>query len=230
MNHLTLAKLSQASYVGVKPIKKLGFNRVQKFRSGRTGTKAYLAINDDAKEAVLVFRGTEKDGKDILTDLMFSKEEYEGSRIHKGFLRAYKSVQRHIDKRVTELPKDYTLYATGHSLGGALTCLYSLYGSVQPDEVVTFGQPRVGDKSFAQELSGMFYTRYVYHADVVPRVPKIGYRHSPDLLYISRLGGKIYNPSGFGMFVDRIFSFTKRYTSHRIQNYVDALEHNDYSL
>ena len=38
--------------------KKLGYTKVVKFRSGRTGTKGYLATRGNV--AVLAFRGTEK--------------------------------------------------------------------------------------------------------------------------------------------------------------------------
>lgn len=223
MDDLKLAKVSEASYTGVKPLKRLGFNKVIKFRSGRTGTKAYLAINESKHEAVLVFRGTEKEGKDILTDIKFGKKDYKGDKIHRGFLTAYKSVKRHIDREVSLLPESYKIYVTGHSLGGALACLYALYGAVRPFKVVTYGQPRVGDKNLASKLKELPYTRYVHHADIVARVPKLGYHHSTELKYITNLGAVVDNPSWFGMFRDRVFAFFDRLTDHKISHYVKSL-------
>jgi len=223
--HLLLAKVSQASYIGVKPLKRLGFNRVVKFRSGRTGTKAYLAINDSKKLAVIVFRGTEKDGRDILTDISFYKEKYKGVKVHSGFLRAYNSVKGHINREIGQLPSDYELHATGHSLGGALACLYGLYGVSKPLSLVTYGQPRLGDNKLSQELSELKYTRVVYQSDLVPRIPKIGYRHGEDLLYYNTVGQWEYNPPWMSMFFDRLFSrVSHRLTDHKIQNYIDGLE------
>lgn len=227
MEHSKLAKLSGASYTGVKPIKKLGFNKVIKFRSGRTGTKGYLAIDDVSRQAVVVFRGTEKDGKDILTDISFLKtahRKHKDDRIHKGFLRAYESIQGHINKEIGKLPTDYALYATGHSLGGALACLYALYGAVRVQQVVTFGQPRVGNKIVSKKLTELPYTRYVNHADIVPRVPRINYWHSGTLVYITRKESTLVNPSWGRMFVDRMWYLAHRFTDHRCAEYIRILE------
>ena len=222
--NLLLAKVSRASYFGVKPLKRLGFNKVVKFRSGRTGTRAYLAINDSERMAVLVFRGTEKDGRDILTDISFWKEKYRGVRVHSGFLRAYDSIRRHIDKEVSKLPSDYELHATGHSLGSALACLYTMYGVRKPDTMVGFGSPRVGDKAFSDNLSKLNCTIYINHADVVPRVPRIGYRQPKNIIYMTSKGELITNPTWFSMFVDRSFFLVDRFLDHKIQSYIDSLE------
>ena len=224
MNDLRLAKLSCASYNGIKDIKKLGFNRVVKFRSGATGTKAYLAVDDTRKEAVIVFRGTERDGKDILTDISFFKKHYRGGRVHKGFLVAYLSVQKHIDKEMDKLPDNYTVYTTGHSLGGSLACLQAMYGSVQAEQIITFGQPRVGNKNVAHKLSRLKYRRYVNHADLVTRVPKINYWHEGELIYFTKKENTLVNPSWWTMFKDRAWYVAHRFVDHKCCDYVRILE------
>lgn len=71
---------------------------------------------------------------------------------------------------------------TGHSLGGALAVLFpalleynqetTLLNSMQA--VFTFGQPRVGDETFAKYMEStawLNYNRMVYRFDIVPRIP-----------------------------------------------------------
>ncbi|KAJ7539493.1 hypothetical protein O6H91_11G096300 [Diphasiastrum complanatum] len=93
-----------------------------------------------------------------------------------------------VTKQVTDIlqsNKNAKLYITGHSLGGALACLYSaLLFCKQEDQVTdridgvyTYGQPRVGDKEFARYVDKKLcspvnrYFRVVYCSDMVPRVP-----------------------------------------------------------
>jgi hypothetical protein len=78
------------------------------------------------------------------------------------------------------------LWVTGHSLGGALAKLWALWAVARGHEVAgvyTFGQPRVGDASFATLYNSVLRDRSfrVVHADdIVPRVPWMlsRYRHA----------------------------------------------------
>lgn len=84
----------------------------------------------------------------------------------------------------------------GHSLGGALASVCSSYmlkiGLATPDHLrlVTFGQPRTGDKDWAQWhdatvirplphchnplLQFLYSYRIVHHKDIVPHIPPRG--------------------------------------------------------
>ena len=75
-----------------------------------------------------------------------------------------------------------TLVVTGHSLGGALAAIFPALLALHGEQdvldrllaVVTYGQPRVGDRVFSDFLHARLRVemlRVVYRYDVVPRVP-----------------------------------------------------------
>ncbi|KAK6051787.1 triacylglycerol lipase [Cooperia oncophora] len=82
----------------------------------------------------------------------------------------------------------YKVWVTGHSLGGAMATLAASYvvgAKLVPAanvELVTFGQPRTGNKDFAaaHDNQNMYSYRVTHWRDVVPHVPPEnleGYRH-----------------------------------------------------
>lgn len=149
----------------------LGFELTETFSNG--GTQAFLAHRPSDRLAVLSFRGTEKDWRDIKADLdaRFYKGRG-GARIHTGFLHAYQqirdAVRPHVDKLFKE---EYQLYVTGHSLGGALAIVATR--DLNRDNIsacYTFGSPKVGNEEFGYAIKPPIY-RVVNAVDAVPRVP-----------------------------------------------------------
>ncbi|KAH9300026.1 hypothetical protein KI387_011609, partial [Taxus chinensis] len=88
-------------------------------------------------------------------------------------------------KGLLQVHKNAKFIVTGHSLGGALAVLFSTMLFVHDEEnlleklmaIYTFGQPRVGDKAFADFIERNAnqlvprYFRVVYSNDLVPRIP-----------------------------------------------------------
>ena len=150
---------------------KAGFELIETFNNG--GTQAFLAKRAADKVAVLSFRGTEADSwKDVLTDLKFRfyKGEH-GVKVHRGFRDAFNMVGDSVKSTVDEKTEGYTLYITGHSLGGALAIIATK--ELERDSLAacyTFGSPRVGNEELGEEIRAPIY-RIVNAADGVPRVP-----------------------------------------------------------
>ena len=172
------------------------------------GTQAFLAKRNKDKMAVLAFRGTQKeDPRDIVTDLDANfYQDQKGIKIHDGFYKAFKCVE--IDVRGSvDILKDFSLYVTGHSLGGALALIATR--ALNSDNLAacyTFGSPKVGTEEFGEDIKPPIY-RVVNAYDIVPVSPPtyifeimsllpweklrsfakkfIGYDHHGDMRYLS---------------------------------------------
>ncbi|KJZ72704.1 hypothetical protein HIM_07896 [Hirsutella minnesotensis 3608] len=160
-----------------------------------TGTESFIAIDHASKEIIAAFRGT-SDVRDVETDIEMFQIDYNspgisgcnGCKVHKGFLTSWNSIANQvIDSVKSELAAvggAYRVTATGHSLGGAVAALasLSLIGSGVPATVYTYGQPRVGNKPFADFLDRQVpqFVRITHANDGVPQIPymEMGYHHN----------------------------------------------------
>ena len=105
--------------------------------------------------------------KDWIDDLDFFKtaypfcEEYgdEACEVHEGFLDTYDVAKDVVRSTVKAYMADFptaTVHVTGHSLG-AIAAVFAamdltLTQNIKIDSIITFGQPRGGDESFAKFL------------------------------------------------------------------------------
>ena len=118
-----------------------GLHQVSFVNNLQTETEAYLWADFSEKKVVVAFRGTEM-GRlgDFITDISlfqapFLEEcsEFDGAQVHQGFLKAFRSVQDAILQQLQFIIKagarkddngpNWTVFITGHSLGGALAVL-----------------------------------------------------------------------------------------------------------
>jgi hypothetical protein len=196
----------------------------------RGGTQAYLASNEHL--TVLSFRGTEKDWRDILSDIKIRfYRDKSGAKISTGFSEAYALVAKEIAEALGKLDLRLPLYITGHSLGGALGVIASM--RIRPSDRIaacyTYGCPRVGNAEFVSQLWKVPVYRQVHSSDIVPRVPfAFGYVQVGDLRYIKRTGRLVENPNPLGPFFSFLLSLVTNFKSvfenHRIHGYVASLE------
>ncbi|KAJ2084341.1 hypothetical protein H4R24_000134 [Coemansia sp. RSA 988] len=153
----------------------------------------YIARNPNGRVIVVAFQGTE-DISQWIDNLNIAQipwpPQISGSRVHAGFLRGYISVQDDIISKLKSLTDQYPNYSiaiVGHSLGGARAAICLLDMSIKMPELLsrmflyTQGQPRTGNKEFANAIDGLQATKYreVYEYDIAPRMPlfSMGYQH-----------------------------------------------------
>lgn len=175
------------------------------------GLMAY-GVGRSKKEAFIILRGT-KILADLLTDFnaMWSSTSVQGYKIHDGFSQAFKALRPQLEvfvagfaaRGITEV------HCIGHSLGGALATLCAEYVGAKTGcetYLYTFGSPRVGLASFAENLSerleanGNSQTedrlkrvfRVHHQTDIVACVPTWPYSHVP---YVTSRQNDYFQPS-----------------------------------
>jgi len=137
----------------------------------------------------IIFPGTAS-AHDIFTDLRAAKTTFQPGRVHAGFFGAYRSI---LDSIVASVGPEQKVIISGHSLGGAIAMLTAFALQSQIAFVYTFGQPRVGNGSFARAynaLLGESTFRLVNDRDPVPRIPWMfgTYRHAGREVFLARDG------------------------------------------
>ena len=91
--------------------------------------------------------------------------------VHAGFDLAARAIY---DDVRPYLKAGYKTYLTGHSLGGAVAAILTIYmieDGVEVVRVVTFGQPRFTTADGVKRLSFLPLARVVDENDIVPMVP-----------------------------------------------------------
>ena len=197
----------------------MGFSKVSIFDNG--GTQAFIALHPQGGKgkgfAILAFRGTEADFKDILTDVNFLKNQTNDGKykMHGGFWEGINKIwgvsgppkmqgKIQVDiigpegvlSEMEKLPKGLPIYYTGHSLGGALATIAAYRRN--PTALYTYGSPRVAGKELAKFIndpaSNFHIYRFVNSTDIVPRVPPTGFGHVGHIKYLNRKG-KLTSPT-----------------------------------
>ncbi|MCC6759041.1 MAG: lipase family protein [Candidatus Omnitrophica bacterium] len=194
-NAYYLAKLSNLVYQPLDKIEgtlksQYGLTQFKSFDVGET--QAFLAANKDI--VVLVIRGTTS-WKDWLTNVRFVLTPSAVGKVHLGFHQALDLVWEGIYETLcTWKDRDQTLWVTGHSLGGALATLAVdrlTEKLMDVSGLYTFGQPRVGDRKFADNFDRnmkRYSFRFVDDQDIVTKVPFPPYKHVGNEYFFDRQG------------------------------------------
>jgi triacylglycerol lipase len=144
---------------------------------------------------VVAFSGTDPLAvANWITDLDVAVD---GSGIHRGFGVALQAAWPAIAGVMNTEEPVRSLLVVGHSLGGALAALCARRAlkdlAIKADAVYTFGKPRAGSPSFAEDFNkalGQSTYRFVHGRDIVPTVPpsRLGFCHIGRMLACERLG------------------------------------------
>lgn len=168
----------------------IGFSEAQLVEND--GSQAYRFRSEH--DVVLACRGTEPtEWNDIQADAnaVMSVVGTLGN-VHSGFNREVDDLWPMLE----DLLRDNTqpVWFCGHSLGGAMAtiCAYRCKTCAiasNPEELHTFGSPRVGCKRYVRHAELTHY-RWVHNNDIVTRVPPVwmGYRHCGNEIYFDRYG------------------------------------------
>lgn len=149
----------------------------------------------------IIFPGTAS-LRDFRTDAKILKTDWDGDggKAHRGFVEAYRSVGTQICAFLQDNQAERVII-TGHSLGGALATLCAdvvCEMGLDIEAVITFGSPRVGNRTFArrynEDLADVTH-RVVNARDPVPWLPlplwspRTGiYTHVDSLVYLPQAG------------------------------------------
>jgi triacylglycerol lipase len=168
----------------------IGFPEAQLFDND--GSQAFRFRNEF--DVVLTCRGTEPtEWNDVKADANAIMSALGAlGNVHSGFNREVDDLWPLMEDLLRQA--DQPVWFCGHSLGGAMAtiCTYRCKVSslVQdPQELHTFGSPRVGCKRWIRHADVTHY-RWVHNNDVVTRVPPVfmGYRHCGNEIYLDRYG------------------------------------------
>lgn len=185
--------------------------------------QAFVGVGENLKAIVIAFRGTQDTSMQNWAEDLYFREldlNYPGvteAMVHSGFYAAYHNTtlrERVVDavQDILRARSDLSVILTGHSMGGAMATFCALdlsanYG-LKDVEVITFGQPRVGNYAFA-----MYYNAYVpltirvTHAhDIVPHLPP----------YYPLLGEKTYHHFATEVWIFRVSIGRLQYEFERV--------------
>lgn len=167
-----------------------------------SGGRGYVAVDHSMQSIVVAFQGS-ADPRNFLNDFNFGLADLEVGdgtqyiKVHTGFLKYTESLSRFILPAVEDLlaKYNYTVTLTGHSLGGAIATLTSVYvnkflGVAWSDiGLVTFGEPRIGNLAFARWFNAQSqrHLRVVNNRDMVVHLPlnAVGYFHRKREIFLS---------------------------------------------
>nr|GMD63010.1 lipase-like isoform X1 [Ipomoea batatas]GME05407.1 lipase-like isoform X1 [Ipomoea batatas] len=195
-----------------------GFQMIELIVDVQHCLQAFVGVAENLNAIVVAFRGTQENSiQNWVQDLYWKQLDinYPGmddAMVHHGFYSAYHNTSLRPEviyavKEALELNGDYQIMVTGHSMGGAMAAFCGLdltvnYG-FENVQVMTFGQPRIGNAAFVSYYSQLVPNtiRVTHDHDIVPHLPpyyhyfpKKTYHHFPRevWLYNICLGSLVY--------------------------------------
>ena len=165
------AERSKVAYDAIPVIKAKYSKTIRISSPGDTGVRYFLEQDDKAKTQIITVRGT-ADQQNFSEDLDITvrTDRQADIPVHAGFDRAARAV--YSDAK-SYLKRSYKIYVTGHSLGGAVAALVTIYAiedRFMVERVITFGQPRFTTAAGVQRLR-LPLIRVIDENDIVPMLP-----------------------------------------------------------
>lgn len=197
-------------------------NKYELYQDLKTDSQMLIVEYDN--QIYFVFRGTDS-FIDVEYNLSTDKISFENvCSVHEGFYEQFISLVDHIQSYVNDTTTKQIIF-TGHSLGGALATIASLYFSIHHPTIrtkiycVTFGSPRVGTKKFKKIYNKHVINsyRFVNHNDPIPKLPpkimSFSHVHSATYFNNNKSKNNIMSSTIFAkiqLFIRNIFDFIFR--------------------
>ncbi|EYU43905.1 hypothetical protein ABFS82_07G018700 [Erythranthe guttata] len=194
-----------------------GFEIIELIVDVKRCLQGFVGVATDLNAIVIAFRGTqERSIQNWVEDLYWKQLDIDypgvdGAMVHHGFYTAYHNTSLRAGvlngiQKAKELYGDINIMVTGHSMGGAMAafCGLDLRLSLKEQnvQVMTFGQPRIGNSVFASYFNQVVpdTIRVTNGHDIVPHLPPYyhyfpqkTYRHFPREVWLYK--------AGFGSFI-----------------------------
>lgn len=149
---------------------------------GANNTCVFMVLRSDPNEQfMVVFRGSVGDVQLLTEALSLPQKPLDKfGKVQSYFLSAFGYLWPQVQNALNDPEHEsYSLVVTGYSLGGSLASLTALKtiadGHRSADKVylLTFGQPRVGDRQLGQNIDKYvkYSHRVVNRADLIPHYP-----------------------------------------------------------
>ncbi len=227
---LALAELAMISYNDADEARRaayaMGFPEAELFDND--GSQAFRFRN--AHDCVVACRGTEpNEWNDLKADANAAMAVVGTvGKVHSGFNTEVDDLWPMLEDLLRD--NDRPVWFCGHSLGGGMAticasrCIQSAISS-NPEELHTFGSPRVGCKRYVRQ-PGLRHYRWVHNNDIVTRVPPpwMGYRHGGEEIYLDR-NGRIRKLTGVLRSRDRWRGFVDGLLRGSIDQFADHSIH-----
>ncbi|XP_021904988.1 lipase-like [Carica papaya] len=176
-----------------------GFEVIELIVDVENCLQAFVGVAKDLDAIVIAFRGTQEHSIQNWVEDLFWKQldlNYPGmpdAMVHYGFYSAYHNttLRPGVLKAIKQAKKiygDLTIMVTGHSMGGAMGAFCALDLKVNREaenvQVMTFGQPRIGNAAFASYYKQFLPNtiRVTHDHDIVPHLPPY-YSYFPQKTY-----------------------------------------------
>ncbi len=158
----------------------------------KTDLEGYTGVLGSSNTVYVVFRGSFSN-RNWIDDFEILKTKYHtfpncDCEVHHGFYETTLNLKNSTIDSVNLLKKKYgysNVIVTGHSLGAAIAQMIGmeLVAANISNTVYNFGQPRVGDGTYARfvnSISELKLYRFTHDKDIIPHAPPldIGYVHS----------------------------------------------------
>ncbi|XP_038723311.1 lipase-like [Tripterygium wilfordii] len=189
-----------------------GFEVIELIVDVQNCLQGYVGVAKDLNAIIIAFRGTQEHSiQNWIEDLYWKQLDvnYPGmpdAMVHHGFFSAYHNTTIRPGiltaiQEAKEIYGDVDIMVTGHSMGGAMAAFCGLdlvvNHEAQNVQVVTFGQPRIGNAAFASYYSQLVPNtiRVTNEHDIVPHLPPYyyyfpqkTYHHFPREVWLYQIG------------------------------------------